>query len=59
ELRGRSFPIGDRVPAGYDSFRHSVVFFRLAAAQATLYPGTWDTPPQRGALIWKDSSNGD
>ncbi len=32
--------------------------FRVAPGAGGLYPRPWDTPPQRGALIWKGSIDG-
>ena len=33
--------------------------FRLVRPRGWPYFQRWDTPPQRGAYIWKDTSNGD
>lgn len=38
--------------------RYSVIF-PVVKAPEPLYLRRWDTPPQRGALIWKDSINDD
>ena len=38
--------------------RYSLIFSVVKAAEP-FYLQRWDTPPQRGALIWKDSINDD